>query len=197
MTLTFNQGDSSVTVCGQVQACAAQGLASAVADHLALVGGTLGSVEDAGIGVIDGGVTNSVYMFEMAPAATDWAAGTATLNLNVSTGNMQMDLDAVYFCQRSAACGAIATYGSATGLAVSLTTAQVYSQNVTVSAITAALGDLLYVVVQLQAGGGMNQTVGITPSETIVTPINAPVVNHREYLRRYAEMRAPYVQLRM
>ncbi len=172
MGQNFVQEDSTTTTCGAVQACAANSLASVNQEHRATVAATPGSTGDTGLGAIDSGVTAGVVMYECAPNQTDWAAGTAVVRVNVGVGNMQLDIVAIYLCQRSSACGAKATYGSLTSIGQNIGTAQVYSFNVTCSAITALTSDLLYIVVEFAGQAGMSQTCGITPSETIDTPIS-------------------------
>ena len=173
MGLNFQQEDGASITCGAVQACAVNALALAPFDHRALVGGTAGNVEDTGVGDIDGGQTRAAYMFEMAPVETDWAAGNATIRWELFTENMQLTWAAVYLCQRSSACVAKATYGSATGLGQGMGSVGIFTTTVSCSAITALTTDLLYVVLEFTGNAGMNQTCGIIPSQIIDTPIFA------------------------
>jgi hypothetical protein len=201
MVLIFAESDNSDQgTCGVSQGCAPAATATVSMEKFAAVGGTLGSTEFSGLFMEDGGITRSTIMFEMEPVATDWASGTAIVRLDVTTGNMQVQWTAVYLCQRTAGCGEIAEYGSATGLGIALTTAQVYSQNVTVSAITAATSDILFIVLEFTAQSGMAQTIGITPSQNIDTPINTaglPDPDVGTWLRRYQGSPTPNTLVRM
>lgn len=194
MGLIFTQTDSASVTCGAIQACAANATASNTLAKLAAVSGSP-SESSTVVGNIDSGQQFSCVMYEMAPADTNWAAGTSVVRINFSVANMQMTMEAVYLCQRSSACAAKSTYGSATGLAIGLGTSGVQTVNVTCSAITALASDLLYCVVELAASAGMGQTVEVTPDQNIDTPIgdviadNAYLAHHVRRLKKARNLR--------
>ncbi len=116
-------------------------------------------------------------MFEIAPSANTWQAGTYAVRMNLTTGSLFMGctISAVYVCRFNSACSSQETVGSSTGLSVSVDSGNegVKTINVTGSAVAALLTDKVYIVVLFTKTGSLNGAPGFTPDQNIDTPILA------------------------
>jgi len=108
---------------------------------------------------------------------TTWADGTLTWRLNVTASNMAATLDAVYVCRFDSSDVSQETLGSSTSIGLGLATNQVESGTVTITAATTpADTDKIAIIFSITNGNTHSaQSLGITPDQTINTPIERSV----------------------
>ncbi len=147
------------------------------AGNQAAVGGSVGSVEVV-VSVAASAATDNEFSFECVIADdSTTGAGTWTIPINFSSGDMDVTLEEVWICQVRSNSN-IATIGSSTGLGLS-TTAGTQSPTVTGSAITFVNGDFAIVtLVFSESAGHAAGNVGITPSLTILSPFTASATTY-------------------
>lgn len=148
------------------------------AGRQASVGGTTGTTEQT-FTVAAGAATDNEFSFEcVIPDDSTTGAGTWTVPINFSTGDMDVTLEEVWICQVRSSSN-IATVGSNTGLGLS-TTAGTQSPTVSGSAMTWVNGDVAIItLVFSEAAGHADGTIGITPDQTITSPFTAPAASGR------------------
>ena len=110
----------------------------------------------------------------LVAAGVVWDAGTWTINLEVSTANMNLTITEAHLCRVDSSCVNQETIGSNTGLSVSLGTTGVTSFTVAGAAVTPGAGDKV-VIVLVGDNGSMNQALAVfTATQNIDSPFTAP-----------------------
>lgn len=109
------------------------------------------------------------------PGGITWPTGTVVSRLNITSAPGTLYLHAIYVCRITSAGVLVGSYGSLTGMHVTLSPG-VKTHNVPVSRITGSVTDELYMVYSFHNHELLiNQSVGITPDQVIDTPIVPPV----------------------
>ena len=174
MTVTYQQNDTA-------QACSLDNFCSTV-------GGTIEAGRQAEAGV-SAGVTEAVvsvgagltddnhFSFECIVAAgTTGSAGDWTVNVNFSSGDMDVTWESCFVCRVNSSCVNQESIGSSTGLGIA-TNAGAQNTVISGSAVTLAAGDKVIITLGFtEAAGHSAGNVGITPSTTIVSPFVAPTL---------------------
>ncbi len=158
---------------------------STLSNYCSTSGGTIEAGRQAEVGVAAGSTeqtfsvaasasTDNEFSFEcVIPNDSTAGAGTWTVPVNFTTGDMDVTLEEVWICQVRASSN-IATIGSNTGLGLN-TFDGLHSPTVSGSAITFVNGDFAIVtLVFTEAAGHAAGIVGITPDQTITSPFTAP-----------------------
>ena len=174
MALTFTQTDD-VASCPVMAACAPAGgtISSQASDFAMRVGGTAGTVAES-FDIPAGSSRYGVFFQSGATDQTDWPSGNWTVNLNVSTAQNNTAWTGVWVCRIDDACGTVASVGSET-TSTDISAGGVFSKTVTGAATTGAATDRVYVVCEFTNSHNMTaRTVGVTPSETVASPIPEP-----------------------
>ncbi len=177
---------------GVISACSGLSAASVVAGSQCSLSGTPGSNADV---VTDPKNTldNILVAFQSDstfPGTTGWPGGTYTVRLNVTSGNANLELDAIYICRLNASNISQGTVGSATSLAINLGTPGVVSVNVTGSAQAAAATDTRYFVLGFKSlNTGNPQSITIKLDQRIDTPFGVPYTPPRRARRQWTVIR--------
>jgi hypothetical protein len=122
---------------------------------------------------VAGSATELALMFQSVPGepgSTDWATGTATIRVNISTGNNQLNITSCWICRLSSGGSSLGTYGSNTGLSIKCS-AGVKTFTVSCSSLTANTSDELYVVIELTNGNMASQNLTVTVDQTNDFPV--------------------------
>lgn len=174
MATTITQTDTAAP-CGADAGCSGASLDDEAAGWAASPGGTAGSTElTATLAALSGSL--GVFMYEWTPGADysgGWAAGNYTIPINVSTGNNDLRLNAVYICRFNGSCVNQETLGSETGLDVKLA-GGVETRTIAGSAVASpADTDKIYIIVVVENVNTMfTRTLGVTPDQNITTPLS-------------------------
>lgn len=176
-TQTFQETDD-VASCAVMTACAPAGgtISSQASDFAMRVGGTPGSVAES-FDIPAGSSRYGVFFQSDATEQTDWPSGNWTVSLNVSTAQNNTAWTGVWVCRIDDACGTVASVGSET-TSTDISAGGVFSKTVTAgAATTGAATDRVYVVCEFTNSHSMTaRTIGVTPSETVTSPIPEPAV---------------------
>lgn len=98
----------------------------------------------------------------------------AIINVNFTTGQMDLDWDSVFICRVNSSCVNQETIGSATGLGIT-TNAGLQSTTVGMSAVTFAAGDKCIITLGISNANTMfTRDAGITPDQVLALPFNQP-----------------------
>ena len=129
--------------------------------------------------------------------AIDWAGGSWTVRLNVTTSNMNLTLVGVYICRvNSDGSGSLETLGSATGLSISLGSTGVKSQAVTTSSATSpGATDRLKIFFDISNSAMTNQSYTITTDQVLNSPLGyaaSPVSVERRIVNQAVNRAATY-----
>ena len=172
MTMSLVQTDTAQTST-LTDYCSAAG-GTIEAGRQAAIGGSVGSSEQT-FTVAQSASTDNEFSFEcVIPDDSTTGAGTWTIPINFTTGDMTAVLQEVWICQVRSNSN-VATIGSTTGIGFA-TNGGATSPTVTGSAITFVNGDFAIVTLVFdETGGHASKTVGITPDGTITSPFTAPV----------------------
>ncbi len=122
-----------------------------------------------------GQTDDNEFSFEVIIAEDSTSdADTASIPINFTTGAMTATLESIFICRVSSGCVNQETIGSSTGIGFA-TNDGLTTQNVTCSAVTFASGDKVIITLGFsETGGHSDQTVGITPDQTMSLPFIAP-----------------------
>lgn len=175
MGITFQQTDAA-SACAPMSACApAKTIVTPIVDVAMAPGGTPGTTAET----FDIAASASEYktFFQSDDVGqTDWPAGNWTVNLNISSAQNNMAWTGVWICRVDTTCGTIASVGSETA-SVDVSAGGIFSKTVTGAATTGATTDAVYVVCQFANSHTMTaRTIGVTPSETVASPIEIVTV---------------------
>ena len=145
------------------------------AGNQAAVGGSVG-ITEVTVSVAASASTDNEFSFEcVIPDDSTTGAGTWTIPINFTTGDMDVTLEEVWVCQVRSSSN-IATIGSNTGLGLA-THSGTQTPTVSGGAITFVNGDFAIItLVFSESAGHAAGTIGITPSLTITSPFTAPVI---------------------
>lgn len=173
MALTFQQTDA-VSPCAPMSACApAKTITTPLVDVAMAPGGTPGTTAES-FDIGPGASDYKAFFQSDDVGKVDWEAGTWTVNLNVSSAQNNMAWDGVWICRVDNACGTVASVGSETA-SIDISAGGVFSKTVTGAATTGTTTDAVYVVCQFTNSHSMTaRTIGVTPSETVASPIAEP-----------------------
>lgn len=190
MAVSYHQTGNAAG-CGSIAACSGATVCGSPVPRTAAFGGSSGGALSTGGADWDAGVTRAFWFVEIIPDAnTNWAAGTWTVRLNVTTA-VAATLTAIYICRISSVCANLATIGSATGLSISLNATGVKTQTVSGAAQTPGAGDHVYIVF-VGSSAAMNAVVGITSDQDIDSPF---ILNRRGQVS-WAELEVPDIPRR-
>lgn len=106
------------------------------------------------------------------PGATQWNAGTATVEINVTSGNTSLQWRGVYLCRVDASGSNIEVWGSLTGLTTAIDT-NVHSFNVSVAELTTSSSDRLMVIFTIAhttGHGGSTFTYTYNADSSVTVP---------------------------
>jgi hypothetical protein len=170
---------------GALAACSGASLAPTPVTSQCDSGGTLGTTEKTVSH--NASALQASFMIQSIPNQpndTTWEAGDATVNIEVITALMGAVWEEVHFCRVSNAGANLGTYGSDTGLGISIGTAGVKSHTFACSRIDPANAtDECYIVGVIQTSGGMDPLAyGLEFSQVLDTPIDdadPPVASRR------------------
>src|SRR5688572_15417660 len=136
MAISYTQTNTAMACAEQAYCTGTVNTTSTLLRKQAQAGGTPGTVETTLLMAGSATARRGVH-WEIVPAAgVSWDAGTWTIRFNVTTANMNVVISAIYLCRVSSGCVNQATIGSATGLALSMGTVGVVSQNISGAAQT-------------------------------------------------------------
>jgi len=169
---TFNQTDTNTTH-GVVAMCSGSTTSTAYGDT------QISTSDAAGTGyetiTLVKGTTAIGCAFESKsgqPGITAWAAGTYTVNINVTTANADVFWEHTYVCRCNSSGVNQETIGSTTSQHTSCGTTGTKSMSVTGAATTASATDRLYIVCVFQnTKSTASRTIGYQNSLTVVTPL--------------------------
>ena len=168
MGLSYVQ-TNTIAPAGTIAACSGATVQNAVA-KLASLGGSAGDFAVTSTPR----VKRASAMFEFVPAAgVIWNAGTIGVPLNVTSANANAALDEVFVCRLNSSDVSQATMGSVTGIAHTLSSIEIITTNVTVSAQTPSVGDKVYIVLVFTTTGSPEAFQWL-PNQTITTPFTEP-----------------------
>ena len=147
----------------------------------AIFNGSSGSAEAS---VILNKAEITVVAFHFASGAigrTSWESGNFVAPLNITTAAAAgSTLDEIHVCRYSSACGNLASVGSATGLGISIAATGVKAGSTNISgAAQSSTNTTDKVVILYVFTNGLTHadtTFGVTPDQTITTPIDEPTV---------------------
>lgn len=130
--------------------------------------------------VAAGASTDNEFSFEcILRDGTTGSAGDWTIPINFSTGQMTAVLDEVWVCHVRSSVSQ-GTIGSETAIGYQ-TNGGSTTRTVSGSAVTLQNGDVVVItLVFSETGGHSNQTVGITPDQTITSPFTPPASSARQ-----------------
>lgn len=176
MAIVFTQTDE-VASCPIMTACAPTDttVSSQASDFAMRPGGTPGTVAES-FDVPAGSSRYGVFFQSDDVGQTDWPSGQWTVNLNVSSAQNNTAWDGVWICRVDSACGTVASVGSET-TSTDISAGGVFSKPVTGAATTGTTTDAVYVVCRFTNSHSMTaRTVGVTPNQTVDSPIPEPEV---------------------
>jgi len=139
----------------------------------ATVGGTPGTTPASTN--ISGSAVNHTggIWFRITPAAgVTWDAGTWTVNVNVTTANMNLTLQTCSICRVNGISNR-ATIGEATALGLSLGSTGVLTISVSGSATTPAAGDSVIVLFGVDNASKNGAAFSVTPDQLVSSPFTA------------------------
>ena len=124
--------------------------------------------------VASGQANDMEFSFEVIiPSGSVSEADTAAIPINFTTGSMTAELGTIYLCRVSSGCVNQETIGNLTSIGYA-TSNGLNTFNVTCSSVTFSAGDKVIITMSFtETGGHSNQTVGITPDQTMSLPFNA------------------------
>lgn len=173
--ITFQQTDE-VSPCAPMAACApapSSPIEAPLVDASMRADGTAGATEET----MDIPAGSSVYkaFFQSGQVGqVDWPGGDWTVNINISTAQNDITLSGVWVCRIQDDCTPDVAVGSNT-TSFDASAAGVISVPVTGTLTSGLTTDRVYIVCEFTNGHTMNaRTVGITPSETVASPIPEP-----------------------
>lgn len=169
---TGTSADPPFSGATELAGCSGTAVIAGMLERICSVGGSAGGA--ASVTLTSSAVVVAVFLGITVPASTTGSAGTWTVRFNVSTANMNLTCSAVYVCRASSDGTNQETIGSATGLAIDLSTTGVKSQNVTGSAVTLAAGDFASVQLVFTNAAMSLQAIGITFDQNIDSPFSVP-----------------------
>ena len=183
-TSNYVQTDTA-QVCSLANFC--HGTGTPEFGNQAAIGGSVGSGEDI-LTVAQSQTDSAEYSFEVIlPTDAESSAEDASIPINFSTGNMNCVLQSVYICRVNSSCVSQEEIGSETSIAFA-TNGGDTTRTIACSAVTFAAGDKVLIVLGFsEAGGHSSSTCGITPSQTMALPFNAPAGAGIELFRRRLE----------
>ena len=172
MALTFQQTDE-VSACAPMAACApapSSPIEAPLVDVSMRVDGTPGTTEET----MDIPAGSSVYktFFQSGQVGrADWPGGDWTVNINITTAQNNITLSGVWICRIKDDCTPDVAVGSnTTGFDASA--AGVISVPVSGTLTSGLETDRVYIVCEFTNSHSMTaRTVGVTPSETVASPI--------------------------
>lgn len=160
--------------CGPVAMCSGQGLAKIAVDVEAAQGAVPGPTETF-VTLFLSSTTDAGFMTQSIanePGVTTWQAGTWITRLNVTTGQIAVTLEEVHICRVNSACVNQASVGSELLLGVNLSLPTIVTVNIDGSVQAAAVDDQIYIVWVFTNTAEIDRNIGITPDQTIDTPID-------------------------
>lgn len=175
MAITFQQTDTEAA-CGNFLACSG---ASQLADNSAV---SSDATQDGTAGTTEQTVKNSAgvnnvaaYMVQCsdAPTNTNWDSGDWVVDFEVTTGNTNITLQEIHICHiDGGACSTTGTIGSMTGIGQAMS-AGIHSYTISGSEVSSPnTSSDPYIVWVFDFGGNHgNEDMGVTPSQTIDSPI--------------------------
>ena len=171
-TSTYDQTDTA-QVCALNNYCSGAG-GTIEAGRQAEIGVGVGSTEQT-FTVSASQTDDNEFSFEcVLPSGATSDADTATINVNFSTGSMTAIFDSISICRVNSSCVNQETIGT-TGSIGFATNGGAASPTVSCSAVTFSAGDKVIITLGFsETGGHSNQTVGITPDQTMALPFNPP-----------------------
>ena len=172
-TYTFQQTDTNSS-CGAMQSCSTSTVATDNVDYHMAVDGTAGTTETTFD--IPAGSSQAVAFFQSEPIDTDtWASGTYTLDIEVTSAQNNTSITHIWLCQVDSTCSTVGTIGDA-AFSRDISGAGVFSFDIPGQEVTNTGTDSVYCVVEVTNDHNMtSRTVGVTPSQTLATPIFQPV----------------------
>jgi hypothetical protein len=175
MTQNFVQTDTAAAH-AIASKCAPSALTSKTPDDCqSEIGGSVGVTgQVVTIGNTEGNVV--VWGDETeAVNETTWAGGTANVKCRISVGNGAVTLEECHICRVNSSGVSQSTYGSETGIGLSISSAQTLSRAITVTEDTgAALTDRVYVIWTFAGTGHGNSSFTIVPDQTNDYPFPTP-----------------------
>jgi hypothetical protein len=169
MALSYQLTDDAAA-CGLIAACSGATVLAG-GGRAATIGGTPGTTEVTAL--VPAGTTRAVFAIEVTPEeSVSWDAGNCEVRLNVTSGNMDLTISAIYICRVNSSCTSQETLGSETGLSLSTTGGISIDRTIAISAVASpGAGDKLYVVMVVTNSNSMlDRTIGVTPDGEIDTP---------------------------
>jgi hypothetical protein len=171
MAQIFLQQEDTNGSCSNAQYCSGTA-AGRPNSKLAQSGGSAGSTEVSD--TMTANLTTRFLMYDCAiPSGASWDGGTWTVRVDVTDGNMVIDLEEIWICRINSSCVNQEEIGSDTTINQVLTTSQVYSFDITGSAVTPSADDRVAIILVCTNNDDMmSQVLGITPSQIIDTPFD-------------------------
>lgn len=169
MTITLNQTDQN-TSCGTITACATGSLSSSPRDFHCDEDATFGTTEETF--TLNAGETALTLMYQSQGLAGTWQAGDWHVDINVTTAEDDITLTNGWLCRVDpSGCSTIETVTSET-FNRSLATGGVETFTFSAPESTGEASDTMYVVFEMEnSHSHTDRTVGMTPDQTIQTPV--------------------------
>ncbi len=179
MTVEYRQTDTAATH-GSAAYCSGLSAAQTEVNKAASVGGAAGTATLTAQTNSEGTRYAVIWETDAVGDVGAWPASTATVRLNITTGNSNVSVTEVYLCRVNSSGTSQGTWGSSTGLTTSCTSG-VKSWSVTTSEMTAGQGvsstDRLVVVIGIaRTGGHGGQSFDWQSDQLITTPFTAATV---------------------
>ena len=177
MAVVFQQTDE-VSACEPMAACAPpasliEPIEPPLVDAAMQPDGTPGSVEET-MDIAAGTSAYKAFFQSGAVGQADWPAGNWTVDLRVSTAQNNIAWTGVWICRIDDTCGTVASVGSET-TSTDISAGGLFSKTVSGDATSGLDTERVYVVCEFTNSHSMtSRTVGITPSETVTSPIPEP-----------------------
>ncbi len=189
MAINFQQTNTGANASAEAAHCSGATENTDEDSYLCTDGGSAGNTSTTT--TVDASAADYACIYFECTVAADvtWAAGTWTINLNVTTGNHQLTLDAIYICRLNSSYTNQATIGSSTGIGQNLATAQVYSPTVTGAAQTPSAGDLVVVILMLDNAQSMTNDLVWTNDQVIASPFTGAGGGIPVFMHHYKMLR--------
>lgn len=142
-------------------------------------GGSAGSTAVSPAPTIVASVGRVVRAFKcVVDSGVSWDAGTWTVRMNVTTANMNLEIDRLWICRIDSSGNSQAQIGDSDTLSspISLASTGVKSQTVSGSAQSPSAGDVVWVLVRVNNGAMSTQSFTFTPDQLIDSPFNVAAV---------------------
>lgn len=168
MALTFTQTDSTTDTCTNCSA-------TALAARRAAAGETVGSTPQS-VTVPASGVAFVTFTCIVASGVT-WDAGTWTVPFNVTTGNMNLDLDinSTIYRVNSSCTNQAEMDAGANWDASDMGSAGVFTATFSTGAQTPSVGDKVRICIRVLNSAMTDQSFEFTPDQNIASPFSEPV----------------------